>query len=710
MKLGNWRRLRVILPVSIVGLALIGSITLSFMVLNKARDSLFREINLQLEIVADGRHSHLADAQDRARKELITMAVSSNIKLLSSDLLLALDLMDGNLKAITEYFQKPGLSLDQRAALEGDSSSIYGSKHKSIHGDFYRSWNNASYSDIYVLDETGRVVYSVTKSAEFLNSVKDGVLANTALADVYKKAENAKQGEIVATQFAPYALADGENSLFAAAPIYLESFGSSEFKGALVFRFGSDFLDPIMTALSPIGKSNQSYLINAQGKLLSSLPLRPEFEINQVIFPEVSQFSLSNQSVDTAFFREKSFKVMGADFFGQMVAVISEKEMADTLATVNSLRDAALWVTLPFLLVVFVVGLVIARFISVPMQRLSQAIARISGGNLKEEIPYTSRKDEIGDIAAAVKTFQVALINEAKLQEQQVAERERQDLRSKRVSELNQGFDEGVRHVLHAVDDAYQTLRRNAESMARISEQTNSEAQTVSSASEQSLVNLQAVAGATEELTATVGEIEREVRHSADISQEASQMALSAETTVHGLQEAASRIGEVVSLINDIAEQTNLLALNATIEAARAGEAGKGFAVVASEVKELANQTGRATGEISSQIQAVQQETQNAVAAIQQVAKVIKKINEVSVTVAGAVEEQTVTTTDISSSIQQVAAGSSEVATSIGRVSEIAGDAGQEADSVLAASDQLSAQAEALSQLVETYLENLRAA
>jgi methyl-accepting chemotaxis protein len=177
---------------------------------------------------------------------------------------------------------------------------------------------------------------------------------------------------------------------------------------------------------------------------------------------------------------------------------------------------------------------------------------------------------------------------------------------------------------------------------------------------------------------------------------------------VQGLAEAANKIGDVVSLINDIAGQTNLLALNATIEAARAGEAGKGFAVVAQEVKNLANQTAKATEEISQQIGAVQEETTGAVDAIGKIRSIIGEVNDIATTISSAVEEQGVSTQEIARSVQQAAQGTQGVNESIASVSKAAGDAGAAASQVLGAAGDLTNQSRDLRAAVDGFLERIR--
>jgi len=187
------------------------------------------------------------------------------------------------------------------------------------------------------------------------------------------------------------------------------------------------------------------------------------------------------------------------------------------------------------------------------------------------------------------------------------------------------------------------------------------------------------------------------------VAASAVQVAESTNKTVGKLGESSAEIGEVVKVISSIAEQTNLLALNATIEAARAGEAGKGFAVVANEVKELANQTGKATEEIGGKIQAIQTDTKSAVEAIAEISTVIDQINDISNTIASAVEEQTATTAEIGRNIEEAAKGSSEINLNIAGVAQAASETSEGVGQTQEAAEKLSEMANNLKNLVSQF-------
>ena len=345
-----------------------------------------------------------------------------------------------------------------------------------------------------------------------------------------------------------------------------------------------------------------------------------------------------------------------------------------------------------------------------PIRNIVACLRRLAEGDLQVTVFGVGRRDEIGDIAAAAQVFRDNAVERVRLEEAQAAERAAKEARAAAVERLIGGFEGGVGEILRTVASAATELDSTAQSMAAIAEETSRQATASAAAAEQTSANVSTVAAASEEMTGSLQEISRQVIRSTDIAGQAVEQAGRTDETVRGLADAASRIGEVVGLIQSIASQTNLLALNATIEAARAGEAGKGFAVVASEVKNLATQTARATEEIAAQISTMQAVTTGAVADIRGIGDTIGEMNEITTTIAAAVEEQSAATSEISRNVAQAASGTAEVSANVLQVTEAASQTGAAATQVLGASGELARQAEALRREVERFLAGIRAA
>jgi methyl-accepting chemotaxis protein len=261
----------------------------------------------------------------------------------------------------------------------------------------------------------------------------------------------------------------------------------------------------------------------------------------------------------------------------------------------------------------------------------------------------------------------------------------------------------GIVDNTHALASSSEELTSVSQQMSAAAEETTAQANLVSAAAEQVSGNARIVSGSIDNLVTSIHEIAKNAQAAAATARQAVDMAGTTSSTMNALGHSSTEIGKVVKVITSIAEQTNLLALNATIEAARAGEAGKGFAVVANEVKELARETARATEEIGGKIEAMQGDTRRAVAAIAEIGSVIERIDDLQTKIAAAVEEQSVTTSEISRNIVEATTGSTEIAENIVQVAQAAQSTAEGASNTQLSSQELARMAQALQRLVDDY-------
>ena len=361
--------------------------------------------------------------------------------------------------------------------------------------------------------------------------------------------------------------------------------------------------------------------------------------------------------------------------------------------------------TLSLVISIFVVRRNIAR----PLAEIIRGLRAVGQGDYSYTVRVRS-KDEFGEVALAYEDFKGALIRSRELEQEQ-AEQEKRAAEERRAAliEMMEKFESAVGGVINTVSSASQELDATALAMEGLATENQAQASSAASSVEQTSANVSTVAAAAEEMCASMDEINTQMSRTADSSKTAAGLATNAGDQIQRLAGTASGISEFAELITQIAEQTNLLALNATIEAARAGEAGRGFAVVASEVKQLATQTSNATQQIQSQISDVQSATNEVVTSIGQINDAIWQIDSQSTAVSSALEEQGATTGEITRNIQEAATGTQEVASTLVGMTEAAAECSAASTQVKSATSDLSQQATHLRAEVEGFIAHVRA-
>ncbi len=352
----------------------------------------------------------------------------------------------------------------------------------------------------------------------------------------------------------------------------------------------------------------------------------------------------------------------------------------------------------------------IARRITAPLLALTGKMTRLAENDFDLELPEEHRRDEIGAMARAVAVFRENGIARQELEQRKAEEDARNTRVQERQNEAIGEFRDAIARVLESVTTTAGSLGNASSSLTQTASETRAQSDAVSAATGEAATSIQTVAAGATELSASIQEISVQVQGNSRVAQEAREQTEETRNRIAGLEEASGRISEIVALIQDIAEQTNLLALNATIEAARAGEAGKGFAVVASEVKNLATETANATVEIGRQVGEIQSETSAAVSNIRAIAERVDGMSEMATLIAAAVEEQSAASHEISSNIETTAASTKQVSSSVVDVARSVRATDETAGSVSSAASDLNGATRELDRTIQHFLGRLREA
>ncbi len=357
------------------------------------------------------------------------------------------------------------------------------------------------------------------------------------------------------------------------------------------------------------------------------------------------------------------------------------------------------------------------------VSEVTHGMTRLANGDRSFEIEGRDRPDEIGEMLRALHMFKRANRQlemwareraesaEQEMRRQSEREREREEAalnRAELIAKVTSSFERTVGEVVERVTSASSELHSTATRMAETADQTSMRTVSLTDSMAEASAGATAAAAASDEFALSIAEISRQASSSSSLARLASDATSEADATISALAASADEVGQIVELIQTIAQRTNLLALNASIEAARGGEAGRGFAVVASEVKELAMQTSRATEQIAQQIRAMQDTTGASVSALRAIAGQVKDLEGTAISIASAVDQQSVAGQDLARSIDLAANGTQRVSGHIDDVRDLSLSTGAAAGQVLNSANELEQQAATLSEQVQSFLSRVR--
>jgi methyl-accepting chemotaxis protein len=435
-------------------------------------------------------------------------------------------------------------------------------------------------------------------------------------------------------------------------------------------------------------------------------------KISADIFAATASFAQSTalELVNGPFESNTSTVVKLLDGIGSNVDAVAQE-------TRSSLRASADWAWRLTTIALLTAAISVAAGLWMMRQQVIAPLATISGGmrrlaedDLAVETSGWPKTGDLGEMTRAVERFKQNARARDDLQKERLGDLEAAQTRNRHLAALAKQFRSDAETMINHVTSASGLLKMSSQTMAAAASDSEKRAQEVATATECAQADASDVAAASADMTKTIAFAAEQIMTAKAVAAEANTGARGACQTMEGVVESTRAISTVIELINRITSETNLLALNATIEAARAGETGRGFGVVASEVKNLADATAKATGQVAEQIRALQAASDCSSVAIDQVAKVIARMDEIALAVSTVMDKQSTTTGEISRSAQSAASGTKHVLESIVGVQEASQRTRGISDEVGRAASDLAMQADGLSRTVQRFLQDLAAA
>ena len=699
-----------------LALAILNAAIVSTLAIQQSKKAVLEVTEKKLAAVRYGVETQLQVYLGAIKEDIIINAASPTILTALQEFNTGWDALNGVNQ--TQYLQSkyitdnPNESGKKHLLDEANDGSVYSEKHKIYHPYLRNVLEKHEYYDIFLVNTKGDVVFTVYKELDFATNLINGQWKDSGLATVFRKVkEKPVKDEIVFEDFKPYSPSNNVPAAFMGAPIFD---GSDEFAGVLIYQMPIARINNITQVSRKVSETAEVHIVGEDLLLRNDPDLEDKEDpiLKEKMDIEPARLGLEGkegvvESRDEGQLTLASYTPF--DALGSKWVLFVDIFESEVMKEANALQKLILMVSLGALVCIGLITVLYARTITQPIKSLMSSMLGLANKDYTTNVPYQTRGDEMGDMARSVEVFKQNGIAVQKLEAEQESMKLKAEADKKEAMDmLANDFDSRTSGIIKSLAAAATEMQATAAQMTATSNNTAHASQIVASAATEADSNVQTVAAATEELSASSSEIARQISSVAEKSTRASGEAARTNQQVGELNTLADSIGEVVGAIKGIAEQTNLLALNATIEAARAGEAGKGFAVVADEVKKLATETASKTIQIDERVGKIQSAIRATVEAVGRIINDVNDIDHSTATVASAVEEQNAATAEIGRNVSEASTGTQQVAQNIVDVQRSAEETGEAADSLNQAANELAEIAENLQEQVSDFLSEIR--